>query len=296
MAKTVITCAVTGNHTTRAQHPGLPVTPEEIADSALGAAEAGAAVVHIHVRDPVSGAPSMDVALYREVVERIRARNVELIINLTTGAGARFQPSEQDPRVAGPGTTLAQPETRVAHIEALRPDIATLDLCTMNFGRNVVINTPDHIRRMAKLIRQSGAKPEIELFDSGDISLCADLIVDGTLEERPLCSLVMGGKYGFRASIETLAYARGQLPTGATWTAFGIGRMSFPTVAMSYLAGGHVRVGLEDAVHVAPGVLAPSNKALVEKARRMIEDIGGQVASATEARELFALPARGASS
>jgi uncharacterized protein (DUF849 family) len=145
--KTIITCAVTGNLTTPDQTPHLPVTPGEIAESALGAADAGAAVVHLHVRDPASGKPSMELPLYREVVERIREKNAQLVINLTTGPGGRFVASTDDPKVAGPGTTLMPPEARVAHIAALRPDICTLDLNTMNSGREVVINTPDTVRR-----------------------------------------------------------------------------------------------------------------------------------------------------
>jgi uncharacterized protein (DUF849 family) len=292
MAKTVITCAVTGSMTTRAQHPGLPVTPGEIADACLGAAEAGAAVVHIHVRDPATGAPSMALDLYRDTVERIRARDPQLILNVTTGPGARFQPSEDDPRIAGPRTTLTLPENRVRHIEALRPDIATLDLGTLTFGREIMINTPDHVRRMATAIRSAGVTPEIELFDSGDVALCRDLVADGSLAPAPLCSIVMGVKYGFQPAPETVLYARGLLPAGARWTAFGIGRMAFPAVAMSYLAGGHVRVGLEDAVYIDAGALAPSNQAMVEKARRMVEDLGGQIANPREARELFGLPTR----
>ena len=292
LPKIVITCAVTGNLTTRDQHPQLPVTPQEIATACLDAAEAGATVAHIHVRDPATGAPSMDVALYEETVALIRAKNPRLILNLTTGPGGRFQPSEHDPRVPGPRTNLTVPEKRVEHIARIRPDISTLDLNTMNSGREVVINTPDNVRRMAKVIRAAGVKPEIELFDSGDIALLHDLIADGSLEAAPLCSIVMGVKYGFQCSPETLLYARNLLPKGAVFTGFGIGRYAFPMVAQSWLAGGHVRVGMEDAVMIDRGVLAPSNAAMVAKARRMIEDLGGQVASQAEARDLLGLPQR----
>ena len=175
-----ITAAVTGNLTTPEQTPHLPITPEQIADACLEAAEAGAAIVHIHVRDPATGRPSMEFALYREVIERIRARNLELILNLTTGPGGRFAPSKDDPALAGPGTTLIRPEARVKHIAALRPDVCTLDLNTMNSGGQVVINTPENVRRMARIIREAGVKPEIELFDSGDIALLHDLIADET--------------------------------------------------------------------------------------------------------------------
>ncbi len=290
--RVVITCAVTGNLTTRDQHPGLPVTPEEIADASLAAAAAGAAVVHIHVRDPATGKPSMALEYYRDVVELIRARNTQLILNLTTGPGGRFVPSEEDPKVAGPGTTLTQPEIRVAHIPMLKPEICTLDLNTMNSGQEVVINTPKTVRRMAAVIREAGVLPEIELFDSGDIAFARDLLADGTLAGPMLCSIVMGVRYGFQPGPETVLYARGLLPAGTTWTAFGTGRSAFPMVGQSYLAGGHVRIGLEDAVFIERGVLAPSNAAMVEKARGIVQALGAEVASPRQARELFGLPTR----
>jgi uncharacterized protein (DUF849 family) len=290
--KIIITCAVTGSLTTPDQTPHLPITPEEIADAALGAAEAGAAIVHIHVRDPASGKPSMEIGYYRDVVERIRARNKDLILNLTTGPGGRFVPSPDDPRVAAPGTTLVVPEKRVEHIALLKPEICTLDLNTMNSGGQVVINTPGNVRRMAKAIREAGVMPELELFDSGDIALMHDLMKDGTLRGPTLCSLVLGVAYGFQPSPETVLYARNLLPEDAVFTTIGIGRQAFPMVAQSYLAGGHARVGLEDAVYLAKGVLASSNAVMVEKARRMIEELGGQIATPREAREIIGLPAR----
>ncbi|MFC0386931.1 BKACE family enzyme [Muricoccus vinaceus] len=284
-----ITCAVTGNLTTREQHPELPVTPEEIANAALAAAEEGAAVVHLHVRDPATGKPSMELEYYKDVVARIRGRNKDLIINLTTGPGGRFVVGEEDPKVAGPGTTLTTPEIRTAHITALRPDIATLDLNTMNSGREVVINTPRNVRRMAAFLREAGAVPEIELFDSGDIALMRDMLADGSLAAPALTSFVMGVKYGFQPSPETVVYARNLLPADAQFTAIGIGRSAFPMLAQSILAGGHARVGLEDATMIARGVLAPSNAAMVEKARRMVEDLGPRVVGPARAREIIGL-------
>lgn len=289
LQKIVITCAITGNLTRPEQTPHLPITPKQIADSALEAAEAGAAIAHIHVRDPETGRPSMEIDLYREVLDRIRSKNTDLIINLTTGPGGRFVPSQEDPKVAGPGTTLMVPERRVDHIVALKPDICTLDLNTMNSGGQVVINTPENVRRMARVITEAGVKPEVELFNSGDIALLHDLVADGTLKGPLLTSFVMGVKYGFQPSPETVLYARGLLPADAAFTAIGIGRSAFQMVAQSYLAGGHVRVGLEDAVYIERGVLAPSNAALVEKARRLAEDLGAQIANPTEARRLLGL-------
>ena len=285
--KVFITCAITGNLTLPEQTPFLPITPEEIADSALGAAEMGAAIVHLHVREPGSGKPSMEIAYYQDVVARIRDRNTDVILNITTGPGGRFVPSDEDPKIFGPGTTLLAPEKRVEHIALLRPEICTLDLNTMNSGGQVVINTPTNVRRMAKVIHEAGVRPEIELFDSGDIALMHDLIHDGTLKKAPLCSFVMGVAYGFQPSPETVLYARNLLPSDATFTAIGIGRHAFTSVAQSYLAGGHVRVGLEDGVYLSRGVLAESNAALVEKARRMVEDLGGQIASARDTRALL---------
>lgn len=291
---TFITCAVTGNHTTRAQNPNLPVTPNEIAEAALSAAEAGAAVAHIHVRDPQTTMPSMKLEYYEDVVAQIRRANPALIINLTTGPGGRYQPSPEDPRIPGPKTTLTTAEKRVAHISAIRPDIATLDLNTMVFGGEVVINAPDSVRKMAAAMRAAGVLPELELFDSGDIQFANDLIKEGTLAAKPLCSIVMGIKYGFKPLPETLLYARGLMPEGAIWTGFGTGRMAFPMVAQSFLAGGSVRVGLEDAVYLSAGELAPSNAAMVVKARRIVEDLGGVIASSQEVRALLNLPASNA--
>jgi len=284
MPKIFLTCAVTGNHTTREQHPGLPVMPTEIAEACLGAAEAGAAAVHIHVRDPATGKPSMEIRHYADVVDQIRRHNKALVINLTTGPGGRFQPSEHDPVVPGPRTNLLAPEKRVQHIAELKPDIATLDLNTMVFGAEVVINTPANLRRMAKIMRDAGVRPEIELFDTGDINLLHDLIADGTIDPQPLCSLVMGIKYGFMPTIEMLLLARTLLPPGSHWTGFGTGRHAFPLLAQAVLAGGNVRIGLEDAVFLSKGVLAPSNAALVEKARRIVEDLGSELATPDEMR------------
>ncbi|MGO4305484.1 3-keto-5-aminohexanoate cleavage protein [Cupriavidus sp. RAF12] len=287
--KTIITCAVTGNIVTPAQHPGLPVTPAQIADAALEAAEAGAAAAHIHVRDPETGRPSMKLEYYADVIDRIRARNRSLIINLTTGPGGRFVPDENDPRVAAPGTTLLHPARRVEHIAALRPDVCSLDLNTMNSGGDVVINTPANVRKMAQVIRAAGVMPELEIFDSGDLNMALDFMRDGVLEGPGLWTFVLGVKYGFAPTPETLFYARNMLPPGAQWSAFGIGRAEFPIVAQAWLAGGHIRVGLEDNIYLEKGVLAPSNAALVAKARDIVKSLGGDIASPAEARQALGL-------
>jgi uncharacterized protein (DUF849 family) len=287
--KTIITCAVTGNITKPEQHPGLPITPEQIARACLDAANAGAAVVHIHVRDPQTGRPSMNLEHYQQVMTRIRAENTELVINLTTGPGGRFIPSAANPQVAAPGSTLMLPERRVEHIAALKPDIATLDLNTMNSGGDVVINTKASVTRMARVINDAGVKPEIEIFDSGDLHMARDLMRDGVLQGPGLFSFVLGVHYGFSASPETMAYARSLLPPGAIWTGFGIGRHAFPMVAQAWLTGGHVRVGFEDNLFISKGVLANDNAQLVARARLIVESLGGAVASAREARVLLGL-------
>jgi uncharacterized protein (DUF849 family) len=289
MAKTMITCAVTGNLTKPEMNKALPITPQQVADGALEAAEAGAAAVHIHVRNPDTGAPSMEVAHYREAVERIRAKNTALIINLTTGPGGRFQPGDDDPAVGGPRTNLLRPERRVEHVVALKPDICTLDLNTMTFGQEVVINTPPNLRKMAAIINECGVKPEIELFDSGDIQLLNDFFAEGVLRRPALVSLVLGVKYGFPATSAAMAFARSMLPDDTVWTGFGIGRSAFPMLAQSYLLGGMVRIGMEDTVNVAKGQLTKGNGELVEKARQIVELLGGEIMRAEEAREMLHL-------
>jgi uncharacterized protein (DUF849 family) len=287
--KVIITCAITGNLTRPDQSPHLPITPQQIADSALEAAEAGASIAHIHVRDLETGRPSMSIDLYRDVMDRIRARNPKLIINLTTGPGGRFVPSEEDPKLAGPGTTLMAPEKRVEHVEILRPEICTLDLNTMNSGGQVVINTPTNVRKMAARIRAVGVMPELELFDSGDCHLARDLIAEGVLQGPGLFSLVLGVKYGFDASSETMLYGRSLLPPGAIWSGFGIGRAEFPMVAQAYLFGGHVRVGMEDNLYLSKGVLARTNAELVAHAANILKSMGAGIATPAEARAMLGL-------
>ena len=284
---TIITCAITGNMTTRENHPELPVTPKEIADAAVGAARAGAAIVHIHVRDPETGRGTMELRYYREVVERIRDSGVDVLINLTTGEGGRFRPSDEDPKVAAPGSTLTHPERRVEHVVELKPDICSLDLNTMFSGSAVVINTPRNVSIMAKAIYDAGVKPELEVFDTGDIHLGRALIEQGVLREPTLFQIVLGVKYGANASPQTLAYLTSLLPERCQWAAFGIGRMEYPMLAQAWLLGGHVRVGMEDNVYISKGVLAKDNAELVTKAAHIIDELGGAVASTGEAREVL---------
>lgn len=256
----------------------------------MAAAEAGAACVHVHVRDPKTGAPSMDLGLYAEVVEQLRRYAPKLIVNLTTGPGGRFVPSDADPRIAGPGTTLLPPLERIAHVLQLRPDICSLDLNTMNSGDQVVINTPRNVALMAAAIQAAGVVPEIECFDSGDLVLARRLIETGVLQGPGLFSLVLGVRYALPFSPESMAFAKSLLPSGAQWTAFSIGRDSFPAIAQSWLLGGHVRIGMEDTIQLERGILAKGNGPLVEKARRIIESLGGRLATSEEARAAWGLP------
>lgn len=285
----ILTCAVTGNLTRPDQTPYLPITPEQITDECLAAAEAGAAVVHIHVRDPDTGAPSMDVALYARVVDSLRRHRPSLVINLTTGPGGRYVPSDDEPRVAGPGTSLLRPELRVEHISALKPDVCSLDLNTMNSGDQVVMNTPKSVARMAAVIRNAGVVPELECFDSGDLILARKLIEDGTLQGPGLYTFVLGVRYAMPFEPGSIAYARSLIAPEAQWSAFAVGRQSFQALAQTFLLGGNVRVGLEDTIFLSKGTLAKGNAELVKKAARIIEDLGGSLASSDEARARWGL-------
>lgn len=294
MRPVILTCAVTGNLTRPDQTPYLPITPRQIAEDCLDAAEAGATIVHIHVRDPVSGQPSMALEHYREVVERVRAANPELLLNLTTGPGGRYVPDPDNPRIAAPQTSLLPPLERVTHIAPLSPEIATLDLNTMNSGDMIVMNTRANTRRMAEALLAAGAKPEIEIFNPGDLVLARELLGALPFGAPPMFSFVLGVKYGWPASVESIQLGRSMLPGNAIWTAFGVGRHSFPMVAQSVLLGGHARVGLEDNIFLSKGQLAPSNRALCERARRIIEDLGYVLADTAATRELLGLSARDA--
>lgn len=285
---TILTCAITGNITTLEQTPYLPVTPEQIANAGLEALRAGAAIIHVHVRHD-DGRPSMDLKHYREVVERLRAADEDVVINLTTGPGQRFIPSLDDPKVAAPGTTLMRPEPRVSHVEVLRPELCSLDLNTMYSGTSVVINTPANLTIMAERIEAAGVRPEIEVFDSGDIQLANDLVKKGVLSMPAFFQIVLGVRYGGIATPETMAYFRSLLPVTSPWSGCGIGRWEFPMLAQSWLLGGHVRVGLEDNIFLEKGVLAKSNTELVEKAVRIVRELGGRMASPGEAREILRL-------
>jgi uncharacterized protein (DUF849 family) len=286
--KVMISCAVTGSADTPGRNPAVPVTPQQIAQSAIDAAKAGAAIVHIHVRDPQTTKPSMDKALYREVVERIRASGVDVLINLTTGPGARFMPGVDDPLAPGPATNLKPPAQRVAHIMELRPDICSLDMGSMNMGGYVFINTPSHLETMAVAIRNAGVIPELEVFEAGHLLLAKRMIETGHIKPPGMFQICLGIAWGQPATPEAMHYMRSMLPPASPWFAFGISLYQFPMVAQAVLLGGHVRVGLEDNIYLGKGELAPSNAALVEKAAKIIEILGDRVATPAEARKMLA--------
>jgi uncharacterized protein (DUF849 family) len=285
----IITCAITGGGDTVGKHPAIPVTPEQIAISAIDAAKAGAAIVHIHVRDPKTGKPAMEVALYREVVERIRDSGIDVVINLTTGPGARYIPSNENPATGGPGTSMASPAARVRHIQELRPEICTLDLATMNFGEHVFMNTPAHLREMARLIREAGVTAELEVFDTGHVRLAHRLIEEGALAAPAMLQICLGIPYGAPATPEAMMMMHAMLPQPCVWAGFGISRAEFPMVAQAVILGGHTRVGLEDNLYIEQGVFAPSNAALVERAATIITALGERVASPADARRILNL-------
>lgn len=291
MKPTILTCAVTGNLTTPDQHDALPITPRQIADACLEAYAAGAAIAHIHVRHPDTGKPSMEIAHYREVMEIVRSKASDMILNMTTGPGGRYVPSDDNPAVAGPGTTLLPPEKRVEHIMALRPDVATLDMNTMNSAGQVVINTPRNVGIMAQIIADCGVKPELELFDTGDIAMANDFLASGKIASPAMCSLVTGVKYGLPSTPDAMAMAARMLPPGTEWTGFGIGRMAFPMLAQSFLLGGHVRIGMEDTVYIGRGQKTKGNGELTERAADLVTKLGGVIASAEQAREILGLTA-----
>lgn len=293
-----ITCAVTGAGDTVGKSDRVPVTPKQIAESALEAARAGAAVAHIHVRDPESGKPARAPALYREVVERVREADQDVVLNLTAGMGGDLvlgsaeRPLPLDPH----GTDMVGAEERLAHVSELLPEICTIDCGTMNFsaGDYVMTNTPSMLRAMASRIKQLGVRPEIEVFDTGHLVLAKQLVKEGLIDDPVMVQLCMGIPYGAPDDPLTLLALANQIPAGWTFSAFSIGRMQLPFVAMAPLAGGNVRVGLEDNIYLSKGRLA-SNGELVERARTILEAMNVRVLGPEEVRQKLKLkkqPAR----
>jgi uncharacterized protein (DUF849 family) len=279
----IITCAVTGAGDTAGKHPAIPVTPRQIADSALEAAAAGAAIVHLHVRHPQTGKAARNIALYRETVGYIRESGVDVIINLTAGMGGDFVFDPADPLRGGAGSDMAAGAERVAHVEELLPELCTLDCGSLNFGNAAFLATADVLRDMAARIKRAGVKPEIECFELGHIWLAKQLIGEDLIEAPPLFQLCLGVPWGAEATTETLVAMRHHLPANANWAAFAIGRLQMAFVAQAAALGGQVRVGLEDNLWLDRGVPA-SNASLVTRAREIVERMGARVLSAAEAR------------
>ena len=284
----IITCAVTGAGDTAARHPAIPVTPRQIADAAIEAARAGAAIAHLHVRDPATGKAARKLELYRETVALVRASGVDVVLNLTAGMGGDFVADDAHPACGGPGTDMASAAERVAHIEELRPEICTLDCGSVNFGDGLFIGTAPILREMAARIKAAGVKPEIEAFELGHVALAKQLIREGLIETPALFQLCMGIPWGAEATTEAMLAMRNHLPPGAHWAAFAIGRMQMAFVAQAALLGGHVRVGLEDNIWLDKGVYA-TNGTLVTRAKEILERMGARVLTPGEAREKLGL-------
>ena len=290
----MITCALTGAGDTVDKHPAIPVTPTQIAAAAVEAAKAGATVVHCHVRDPITGKGSRDPALYREVVARIRDSGVDIIVNLTAGMGGDLEiGAGETPLAFGPATDLVGPLARLVHVEELLPDICTLDCGTLNFGDGdtIYVSTPAALRAGAKRITELGVKAELEIFDTGHLWFANQMIKEGLLRD-PLFQLCLGIPWGAPADTTTMKAMVDNLPSGATWAGFGIGRMQMPMAAQALLLGGNVRVGLEDNLWLDKGVPA-SNGSLVERVIKLIECMGARPMSPAAGRAKMGLKARG---
>jgi uncharacterized protein (DUF849 family) len=284
-----ITCAVTGSADSVRKNPHVPVTPVQIAASALEAHAAGAAIVHLHVRDPHTGQASRDPALFREVVDRIRSRNRDVILNLTGGMGGDLLVGPAHaPLAFRDGTDFVGPQERIAHILDLLPEIGSLDCGSLNFDELLYATTPGYLRTMARAYLQKNIRPELEVFELGHIELAKQLLSEGLIGRPALFQLCLGIKYGAPASSEAMMAMRNALPSGSHWSAFGLGRMQMPMVAQSVLLGGNVRVGLEDNLYLDKGILA-TNAQLVERARAIIELLGVRVLSAQETRQQLGL-------
>ncbi len=287
-----ITCAVTGSGETAHKSDKVPVTPEQIANSAIDAAKAGAAVVHIHVRNPQTGLGSRDTELYAEVVDRIRSSDTDVVINLTAGMGGDLVlGGDEDVLPLAAGTDMVGSTERLDHVTRLLPEICTLDCGTMNFssgGDYIMTNTPSVLRKMAKIVQKLGVRPELEVFDTGHLVMVKDLIADGLLDDPVMIQLCMGIAYGAPDDPNTFMAMVNQLPPNAVFSAFSIGRMQLPFVAQAVLAGGNVRVGLEDNLYLDKGVLA-SNADLVDRAVKILDNMNVSVMSPADVRKKLQL-------
>lgn len=292
--KVIITCAVSGNAPYNRQHPAFPVSPAQISAACVEAARAGAAIVHVHVRDPKTGEGSRDPRLFKETVDRLRDTGTDVVINLTAGLGAFLLPDPADEARALPQSDVASVDERMAHLELCRPDIASLDITTGNQVEGtlefVYLNTTRTLREMARRFKALGIKPELECFGAGDVEFGKALLQEGLVTGPALFQFVLGIKWGAPADTRTLLYMKDLLPPDALWAALGTGRLQMPVVAQAALLGGNVRVGLEDNLYLRRGVFA-SNGQLVERAKMILEALGYETASPAEARRALGLSA-----
>ena len=259
------------------------LTPEQIAMAAVEAAQAGAAIAHIHVRDPKTGLPCRDLELYKETAKLIRASDTDVILNITTGMGGDLVPSEENPTMAGPGSDMISPAERVQHIEAIKPEICTLDCGSFNYSSTAYVATMDMLRESARRIQQAGVRPEVEAFDLGHIWQAKQLMKENLLDKNSLFQLCMGIPYGAEGTTRNVVTMFDALPSGIAWGAFGIGKQEMPMVAQSVIMGGNARVGLEDNLFLEKGVLA-TNADLVLRAKEIIERLGSRLVTTSEAR------------
>jgi 3-dehydrocarnitine:acetyl-CoA trimethylamine transferase len=292
--KIVLTCAVTGNAPFNRKHPAFPVTPIEIAAACIEAAKAGAAVVHVHVRDPKTAEGCRDPKLFKETVDRVRDSGVDVVINLTAGLGAFFLPDPADESRGLPESDVIGVEERLLHLELCRPDIASLDITTGNQVEGqmefVYLNTTRTLRGMAKGFQTLKIKPELEVFSAGDIEFGKALVREGLISGRPLFQFVLGVQWGAPADTRTILYMKDLLPHEALWGALGIGRLEMPIMAQVAMLGGNVRVGLEDNLYLRRGVFA-TNGELVERARTILDGLGYELATPKDARQILGLSA-----
>ena len=286
----VLTCAVTGAGDTTGKSLHVPVTPKEIADAAIEAAKAGASIAHIHARDPETGQGSRDPKLFKEIVDRVRDSDTDVVINITAGMGGDWVSDSSNPAMPGPGTDMIGSEERLAHVKECLPEICSLDCGTLNFSDTdmIYISTPPTLRRMATLAREWGVKPELEVFELGHIRFAKAMIAEGLINDPPMFQLCLGIPWGAEQTVETMAAMKAQLPTDASWASFGIGRGQMPMMAAAVAMGGNVRVGLEDNIYLDRGVLA-TNAQLVTRASEIIERMGGRVVTPQQARNKLKL-------
>lgn len=284
----ILTCAVCGGHSNQNKHPDYPISPKQIANDCINAGKAGAAIAHIHVRDPKTGMRSGELHLFKEVSDRIKDSGSDILINLTTSEGARFNPGKDQAHIGGVGTTLVQPLERLKHIEAILPDICTLDVGSFNFGETIFVNTPKHLRIMADKIRDLGVKPEIEVFEPGHIMFARALIEQGLINSPPMFQLCLGIPHASPATAEVLSVMKNLLPKDANWSAFGIAREEFNILTQAIAQNGNCRVGLEDNLYLSQGEFA-TNVKLVERAVRIIGELGHELATPSQAADILGI-------